>query len=99
MDATEPEEETNGVNNHVSEDPTVRVSARHGRADAESDNGDRYDGALGETYMVAPGDTLSSIAARFYGDSSQYMRIWEANRHQLDNPDVIYPGQTLSIPE
>jgi len=51
-----------------------------------------------QTYTVADGDTLSGIAAQFYGSADEWPRIFEANRDQLDNPDLIYPGQTLRIP-
>jgi nucleoid-associated protein YgaU len=51
------------------------------------------------TYVVTAGDSLSKIAKRFYGDAGQWKRIFEANRNQLDNPDLIRPGQTLVIPE
>src|SRR5688572_19241439 len=51
-----------------------------------------------ETYVVQSGDTLSAIAQRFYGDANAYMRIFEANRDKLDNPDMIHPGQELIIP-
>lgn len=50
------------------------------------------------TYTVQEGDTLSAIAERFYGSANEYPRIFEANRDQLENPDLIYPGQTLRIP-
>jgi nucleoid-associated protein YgaU len=51
-----------------------------------------------QSYTVADGDTLWAIAERHYGDGSQYTRIFEANRDQLDNPDVIQAGQVLRIP-
>jgi len=51
-----------------------------------------------QTYTVESGDTLSGIAERFYGDANQWSRIFEANGDQLDNPDVIQPGQVLRIP-
>ncbi|MCG6962331.1 MAG: LysM peptidoglycan-binding domain-containing protein [Acidobacteria bacterium] len=51
------------------------------------------------TYEVQPGDTLSAIAQRFYGSASSYMKIFEANRNILDNPDLIKVGQVLKIPE
>lgn len=51
-----------------------------------------------QTYTVEPGDTLSAIAERFYGDANQWSRIFEANGDQLDNPDLIQPGQVLRIP-
>ncbi len=51
------------------------------------------------TYEVQAGDTLGAIAQRFYGKASQYMKIFEANRDILDNPDLIKVGQVLKIPE
>jgi nucleoid-associated protein YgaU len=48
---------------------------------------------------VQSGDNLSKIAKRFYGDANQYMKIFEANKPMLKSPDLIYPGQSLRIPE
>jgi len=50
-------------------------------------------------YTVERGDTLSAIAKKFYGKASAYPKIFEANKPMLDNPDKIYPGQVLRIPE
>lgn len=50
------------------------------------------------TYTVRSGDTLSEIAKREYGDAGEWRRIFEANRDQIDNPDLIQPGQELRIP-
>ena len=50
------------------------------------------------TYKVKPGDTLSKISKEFYGSSNEYMKIFEANRDQLTNPDKIQVGQELKIP-
>jgi uncharacterized protein YidB (DUF937 family) len=51
-----------------------------------------------QTYTVVSGDTLSAIAQRFYGDANAYMRIFEANRDKLNDPNLIHPGQELVIP-
>ena len=51
-----------------------------------------------QTYTVKSGDTLSKIAQQYYGSANQYMRIFEANRDQLSDPDKIQVGQTLVIP-
>jgi nucleoid-associated protein YgaU len=51
-----------------------------------------------QKYTVQPGDTLSKIAKQFYGDSSAYMKIFEANTDQLDDPNKIQVGQELAIP-
>jgi nucleoid-associated protein YgaU len=52
----------------------------------------------GQTYVVVSGDSLSKIAKRYYGDANKWNRIYEANRDQINNPDLIHPGQTLKIP-
>jgi len=50
-------------------------------------------------YEVVAGDTLSKIAKKFYGNANDYMKIFEANKDQLKNPDMIRVGQKLKIPE
>ena len=51
-----------------------------------------------QPYTVRQGDTLSSIAQSFYGNSGLFNRIFLANPHQLKDPDEIAPGQALRIP-
>lgn len=50
----------------------------------------------GDTYTVAEGDWLSKIAGRAYGDIYAYKKIVEANN--IENPDLIFPGQIIKIP-
>lgn len=50
------------------------------------------------TYTVKSGDTLSKIAKEFYGSANDYMKIFEANRGTLTDPNRISPGQQLTIP-
>ena len=52
----------------------------------------------GKTYTVQKGDTLWKIAKQFYGNGSQYPKIVSANSDKIKNPNLIYPGQTFSIP-
>ena len=52
-----------------------------------------------KTYTVKAGDTLSKIAKEMLGSSSAYMDIFNANRDQLTDPNMIKPGQVLKIPE
>ena len=54
--------------------------------------------ASATTYTVKSGDTLSAIAKQHLGDGNAYMKIFEANRDQLSDPDTIKPGQVLKIP-
>ena len=51
-----------------------------------------------EYYVIKSGDTLSGIAAKFYGQGSLYPRIFEDNREVIKNPDLIYPGKKIRIP-
>ena len=51
-----------------------------------------------QKYTVQPGDSLSKIAKRFYDDANAYMKIFEANTDQLDDPNKIQAGQELVIP-
>jgi nucleoid-associated protein YgaU len=51
-----------------------------------------------ETYTVAKGDSLSKIAKKVYGDANQWKKIFEANKDQIKNPDLIQPGWKLRIP-
>ncbi len=53
---------------------------------------------LPEIYMVKRSDYLIKIATIVYGDGSQWRRIFEANRDKIRNPNLIFPGQTLTIP-
>ncbi|MGR3270353.1 LysM peptidoglycan-binding domain-containing protein [Thalassococcus profundi] len=47
---------------------------------------------------VQPGNTLWAIARDRYGEGIAYVRVFEANRDQIRDPDLIYPGQVFSIP-
>jgi LysM repeat protein len=50
-------------------------------------------------HTVVKGDSLSKIAKEYYGDAMKYPVIFEANKPMLEDPDKIYPGQVLRIPE
>ena len=52
-----------------------------------------------KVYEVVGGDTLSKISKKFYGDAGKYMKIFEANKDQLSDPDKIKVGQKLRIPD
>ena len=55
-------------------------------------------GTSGRTYTVKAGDTLSKIAREHLGDGNAYMKIFNANKDQLTDPDQIKPGQVLKLP-
>ena len=50
-------------------------------------------------HTVVSGDTLSKISKTVYGDPMKYPVIFEANKPMLKDPNLIYPGQVLRIPE
>lgn len=55
--------------------------------------------AVAQTYTVVKGDSLCGIAKRFYGNGSKYTIIYNANKSVIGgNPNLIYPGQVLTIP-
>lgn len=66
---------------------TVQKAARESKTGAASER----------TYVVVRGDTLWHIARKFYGDGSFCLRLAAANP-SIKNPDLIYPGQQLTIP-
>ena len=52
----------------------------------------------GTMVVVQPGNSLWRLARRAYGDGMQYTMIFEANRDQIRDPDLIYPGQIFALP-
>ena len=52
----------------------------------------------GGSYTVKAGDSLSKIAKQAYGDASKWKVIHEANKAKIPNPDLIHPGDQLTIP-
>jgi len=49
-------------------------------------------------YTIEKGDTLQSIAKKFYGTTKRWKEIYEANQEVLKSPNKIYPGQIIEIP-
>ena len=50
------------------------------------------------SYTVQSGDSLSKIAKHVYGDANKWHTIFDANRDKIKNPDLIQPGQVLTLP-
>ncbi len=82
--------------NPNADDITADISVDASRAIGAAAGGGQ--GGGGQTYEVKGGDTLSKISKQFYSDSDEYMRIFYANRDQLNDPDKIQVGQKLVIP-
>ena len=54
--------------------------------------------ASGDVFVVQPGDNLWRIATRVYENGTKYVDIHQANVETIPNPDLIFPGQVLSLP-
>ena len=52
-----------------------------------------------DSVIVQPGNSLWRIARRTYGNGVQYTVIYEANKDNIRNPDLIYPGQIFNLPK
>jgi nucleoid-associated protein YgaU len=85
-------------NGRASNVTTLPQQAQPGRPHPERSKG--HDSAKAAGYTVVPGDTLSKIAAKFYGKKSQaaVRAIFDANRGVLASPDRLQPGMTLVLP-
>jgi len=58
----------------------------------------RHNQPATRTYTVRSGDTLSSIAKRFYGNTADWRWLWHVNSSVVHNPNAIYAGEVLKIP-
>jgi LysM repeat protein len=67
-------------------------------APARTDAVVRPDQPAGRSYTVRPGDTLSSIAERFYHNPSDWQFLQKVNSAEVKNPDLIFAGEVLSVP-
>jgi nucleoid-associated protein YgaU len=50
-------------------------------------------------YTIKSGDTLSKIAKQYYGNANEWRRIYDANKSTITDPDKIFPGQKIIIPD
>jgi hypothetical protein len=55
--------------------------------------------APGTVAFVQPGNSLWRLARRTYGSGMRYTEIYEANKDQIRDPDLIYPGQVFVLPK
>jgi hypothetical protein len=69
-----------------------RIEVPFSRAPAINELGER------QIVIIRPGNSLWRIARRTYGKGVQYTLIFEANKNQIRNPNLIYPGQVFTLP-
>jgi len=84
------------------EDPTDNESLRSARPRSRNIDGQPSGGKIIAKHTVQSGDTLGSIALKYYKSAGQkyYMAIYEANKSIIgDNPNKINLGMVLNIPE
>ncbi|HQR38754.1 MAG TPA: LysM peptidoglycan-binding domain-containing protein [Blastocatellia bacterium] len=89
------------INGTVNDDAAKEALwAEYNRLDPEMRSGDLVMdvqvGGGGQTYTVKAGDSLSKIAGHYPGVT--WHQIFEANKDQISDPDLIHPGQVLKIP-
>ncbi|HTX26041.1 MAG TPA: LysM peptidoglycan-binding domain-containing protein [Streptosporangiaceae bacterium] len=75
------------------------TAAAAGTAVSAQAHHDTHHQAATRTYTVEPGDTLSGIALRFYGKTADWTWIYDDNRSVVQNPDTIYAGEVLKVPD
>lgn len=83
--------------NAVSEEMREKVILAVGNVDGVSEVED--DAGEANFHTVEKGDTLWAVSEKALGKGSRYMEIFEANKPMLSDPDKIYPGQVLRIPQ
>lgn len=74
------------------------ASALDALAPADVGLGTTYQGPF-KLYEVQPDDTLSELARREYGNAKDWPSIYQANNHKIEDPNRIYPGWVLRIPD
>ena len=52
-----------------------------------------------QTAPVVSGHTLWALSQNYYGDPTRYPLIYEANKAEIHNPNLIYPGQVFVVPK
>ena len=87
LDISEPQELRSGMTLHLP-----------GRSRLATDRETPPRQATGQPYVVARGDSLSSLATRLLGDAKHWRRIYEANRDRLSDPDTLPIGRRIVIP-
>lgn len=84
---------TKTVTIHPATGPTQAATATVEESPRETSNAPQH-----TTYTVKPGDCLWNIAKKYLGDGARYTEIYALNRDKIQNPNLIYPDQILTLP-
>lgn len=87
------------VTQEMKEKIILAVGNVEGVGGVKDEVGTRAGGRASRFHTVESGDTLSAISKTYYGTWKLYPEIFEANKPMLSDPDKIYPGQVLRIPD
>jgi len=87
------------VSQEMKEKIILAVGNVEGIGGVNDEASSRAGGRASRFHTVASGDTLSAISKTYYGTWKLYPEIFEANKPMLSDPDKIYPGQVLRIPD
>lgn len=92
---------TSGYTTSITLRKVLGASSNGGQSGGDKTSGEEEKKTSGgSTYTVKPGDNLSKLAKQFYGTGADWKKIYEANKDVIGgNPNLIYPGQTFTIPE
>lgn len=87
------------VSQEMKEKIILAVGNVEGVGGVNDEAGTKLTGRASRFHTVVSGDTLSAISKTYYGTWRLYPEIFEANKPMLTDPDKIYPGQVLRIPD
>ncbi len=87
------------VSQEMKEKIILAVGNVEGVGGVRDEAGTKVAGRASRFHTVESGDTLSAISKTYYGTWKLYPEIFEANKPMLSDPDKIYPGQVLRIPD
>ena len=87
------------VSQEVKEKIILAVGNVEGVGGVKDEASSGLGGRESQFHTVASGDSLSAISKKYYGTWKLYPEIFEANKPMLSDPDKIYPGQVLRIPD
>ena len=94
-----PQAEADDLDDEMEKIRKVRIApAKKPEAEPKAEVKEKTKTDEPQVYVVQPGDSLSKISQEVYGKAGRWKEIYEANKDQIENPNLIRPGQELRIP-